>query len=432
MYVSVGISQRFKKTNFINSNSKLVLNFLVLLFISIGISGCNLKENDTDGLKIEIEKLSQKNKELELRQQELEHKANEFNISKSNQDEKNINKKYSAPELFDKYNRSVFKIFVLDRNNELYGTGTGFLIGNKGYAVTNYHVLENAYKAYIELINGDVININNDKIINYDKEKDFAVFKLESEKKLYGFEDYSDLPIANGTTVFTIGNPAGGESNTISQGIVTGQNWKDIQFSAPIDHGSSGSPLFNIEGKIVGLVWGGKHEGNLYRAIKISHLDLRNYVNHDWTNYDEIYDPNLAGPFMGETNESKLIWSFASSQNEAIGLLKERKIIPVSISIDGNALSYWVDKYHDPDYGQIELNFSYSHTFDNPEIGISLKKHGKMYSSNDIRYLNFDEKNKILSIIGAFDNNNFIAIRTKYDPALLKEYGHTNPNVMQP
>ena len=390
-----------------------LFRFIIVFYLGILTIGCNNYQKDK--LKLQEKELILKNKELELKQKELE-------LIRSNQPEKNVDASL-VPTLFKKYNKSVFKIFVLNERNQLTSTGTGFLIGNDGYAVTNYHVLKNANNAYIELINGDIININFNNILRYDEDLDFLIFKLETNKILNGFEDYSDVPIENGTTIFTIGNPSGGVSNTISTSIITGQDWKNIQFSAPIDHGSSGSPLFNYEGKLVGLVWGGKHAGNLYKAVKIMHLELSNYISHDWSNYDEVNDPNLAGPFMGDFADGKLMWAIGKTKNDAINNMNSSNIIiPVDIAVDGNGAGYSVDKYHDTRYGQVHF-----YLWGLPDgTRIDMKIHGKEISSKKLEYIHFDKEKGIISIILLLNDGTYISLLTGFDLALFENYGHTN------
>lgn len=406
-----------------HKNVAFILNLLFIAFVSTILSSCNGTEpkngnSDNDRHKEEI---AQKNLELELKQKELELKAQELEILQQHQEKEDISKQYNATELFEKYNRSVFKIFVLNDTKELHSTGTGFLIGDDGYAVTNYHVLQNANYAYIELINGDIIDINFDKIVGYNNQDDFVIFKLETTKNIKGFEDYSDVPIKNGTTVFTIGNPSGGESNTISQGIITGQNGKDLQFSAPIDHGSSGSPLFNNQGQIVGLVWGGKHDGNLYKAVKIMHLDLSRFIEHDWSNYDENDDPNLAGPFMGESSSGKVIWAIGKTQEEAVSEMNSsNNIMAIDFAVDGNGAWYGVEKHHDPRYGQIKFDI-----FGLPEdVWFRLNIHGKEMSTKNVKYINFNNENSLLSLVVLFEDGSYLSLLTGYDKNLFKEYGH--------
>lgn len=378
-------------------------SILLLIFIFpvlALISSCNNQKQNNE--------LNQKNKDIELNTKEL-------SLLEINQKKQEFN----ASELYEKYNQSVFKIYVLNERNELTGTGTGFFIGNNGHAVTNYHVLQNANNAYIEIINGEIIYINFDQILGSSKIDDYTIFKLPNNKNFKGFEDYSDLPVKTGETVFTIGNPLGGTSNTISQGLITGQDWKDIQFSAPIDHGSSGSPLFNSQGVIVGLVWGGKHDGNLYRAIKINILDLKRFIQHNMSNYDESKDPNLSGPFMGEFSEGNLIWAIGRTKEEAIANMNSsRNIIAVDVSIDGNGAAYGVNKYHDPRYGQVEFTI-----FGLPEsINMNLKIKGKEISSKDLKDINFDKSNEIVSMVIYFEKDMYISLKTGFNLKLFREF----------
>lgn len=395
-----------------------------VIFFSAFFFSCSLPSNNNEEKALNSEKESLLKKELELKQKELDLRNEELKLLQNGNQTNSDTKSFSATELFSKYNKSVFKIFVLDNSNELFATGTGFLMGNEGCAVTNYHVLKDATKAYIELYNGEIIDINLNKILSYDSEKDFIVFKLVTKTKLNGFEDYSDQKIEVGTQVYAIGNPAGGVTNTISQGLVTGQDFKDLQFSAPIDHGSSGSPLFTNDGKIIGLVWGGKHEGNLYRAVKIMHLELHRFIKHDSSKYNEENDPNFAGPFTGESKNAKLTWAISKTFEEAKQyLIINRRICSADLSIDGNGVAYWVDKYHDPDYGQIEFNFSYSNHF-NEDVSLMMLKHGQKLYSKDLKYINFDSDKGLFSIIVTLQNGDYVTVKTQYNEKLFKEYGH--------
>ena len=183
--------------------------------------------------------------------------------------------------------------------------------------------------------------------------------------------------------------------------------------------------MFNSYGQVVGLVWGGKHNGNLYKAVKIMYLDLSRFIDHDWSNYDENNDPNLAGPFMGESTSGKLNWSIAHSEKEAFDLLNSNRIIiPVDISADGNGVLYWVNKYHDPDYGQIELNFSYSNHFDKHDVSFRLTKHGEKLFSQNLKHIEFDYKNDVIKLIVSLDNGNYAAVMAEFDETLFKEFGH--------
>ncbi|MCK4325976.1 trypsin-like peptidase domain-containing protein, partial [bacterium] len=137
---------------------------------------------------------------------------------------------------------------------EAIGLGSGFIVKKDGVIVTNYHVIENAYPALVKLKNGDVYE--DISVIDCDGRKDIAALKIK------GF----DLPVVKlgnsnevrvGEKVVVIGNPHGLE-NTISDGLLsqtrnTDFGYKLHQISAPISPGSSGSPVFNLKGEVIGI-----------------------------------------------------------------------------------------------------------------------------------------------------------------------------------
>ena len=168
-----------KKPNFLKIKLTSLFNLLFIMFLGMLMTSCGEVKQDKEDSEVDFhkEEIAQKNLELELKQKELELKSQELEILKQNQEKEPENKQFNATELFDKYNRSVFKIYVLNEFKELHITGTGFLIGDEGYAVTNYHVLQNANNAYIEMINGDIIDIDFDKIVGYNNQDDFVIFK---------------------------------------------------------------------------------------------------------------------------------------------------------------------------------------------------------------------------------------------------------------
>ncbi len=161
------------------------------------------------------------------------------------------------------------------------GTGTGFLI-NESLIITNYHVIKDAKK--IELTN----SVNNKeielKLIGYDKANDLAILKpeqpLNKKKNPISITFTSQL---QGKSIFVLGYPlveTMGKEVKLTNGIISSQNGfqDDItsyQISAPIQPGNSGSPVFSMEGKLIGIA-SSKHseaEGVGY-CIKTSYLKL--------------------------------------------------------------------------------------------------------------------------------------------------------------
>ncbi len=137
------------------------------------------------------------------------------------------------------------------------GLGSGFIISEDGYVVTNYHVVEKAVDISVILENGDKYE---GKVIGKDPKTDLAVVKFEPKGKLQAvsFGNSDDLRI--GDWVLAIGNPFG-LGYTVTAGIVSAKGrslglgaYDDfIQTDASLNPGNSGGPLFNLNGEVVGV-----------------------------------------------------------------------------------------------------------------------------------------------------------------------------------
>ncbi|MFY9174799.1 MAG: S1C family serine protease [Peptococcia bacterium] len=181
--------------------------------------------------------------------------------------------------MFAKTNSAVFSIEIYDEYGFCIGSGSGFFIDNKGKAVTNYHVLEDAYSAKAFLSDGREVNIT--KVQYADEHRDIAIIQLESvSNNFIPLGDSNQL--ATGQKVLAIGNPMGLE-NTISDGIVSTTNRllgdvKYVQVTTPISPGSSGGVLLNYYGEAVGITTAYYLYGqNLNFAIPIN--DIKPIIN---------------------------------------------------------------------------------------------------------------------------------------------------------
>lgn len=139
------------------------------------------------------------------------------------------------------------------RSNAL---GSGFVISEDGYIVTNNHVIEGADEIEIEFFEGFVLPA---KLVGTDPKTDIAVLKVESDKPLK-FVSFGDSDVARmGDWVMAMGNPLG-QGFSISAGIVSQRGralqgaYDDyIQTDAAINRGNSGGPLFNMDGDVIGV-----------------------------------------------------------------------------------------------------------------------------------------------------------------------------------
>ena len=151
----------------------------------------------------------------------------------------------------------MFKEFNQPRERKSTGLGSGFIIDSKGIVVTNNHVIQGAEDIIVS-VNGS--KEYKAKVIGKDPYMDLAVLQIESDEKFkpVSFGDSDKARI--GDWVVAIGNPFG-FGGTVTSGIISSRNrdigltrYDDfIQTDASINQGNSGGPLFNLDGKVIGI-----------------------------------------------------------------------------------------------------------------------------------------------------------------------------------
>ncbi len=134
--------------------------------------------------------------------------------------------------------------------------GSGFVVSEDGYIVTNNHVIEGADSIEIEFFSGERLTA---KLVGTDPKTDIALLKVESDKPLE-FVSFGNSDLMRvGDWVMAMGNPLG-QGFSVSAGIVSARgrqlsgSYDDfIQTDAAINRGNSGGPLFNMDGQVVGV-----------------------------------------------------------------------------------------------------------------------------------------------------------------------------------
>jgi serine protease Do len=137
------------------------------------------------------------------------------------------------------------------------GAGSGVVISQDGYILTNNHVIANAEEVEVTLADQKTYKA---KVIGRDTKTDLAVLKIETENHLPAAALGDSGRLKVGDWVLAIGNPFG-LNHTVTSGIVSAKGrvigagpYDDfIQTDASINPGNSGGPLFNMEGKVVGI-----------------------------------------------------------------------------------------------------------------------------------------------------------------------------------
>ncbi|MCX7288099.1 MAG: Do family serine endopeptidase [Rhodobacterales bacterium] len=134
--------------------------------------------------------------------------------------------------------------------------GSGFVVSEDGYIVTNNHVIEGADEIMIEFFSGKKLTA---KVVGTDDKTDIALLKVEAEEAL-PFVNFGDSDLMRvGDWVMAMGNPLG-QGFSVSAGIVSARGREQqgpyddfIQTDAAINRGNSGGPLFNMDGQVIGV-----------------------------------------------------------------------------------------------------------------------------------------------------------------------------------
>jgi len=152
----------------------------------------------------------------------------------------------------------VVAIATYDSNGEAVMTGSGFFL-RPGQVVTNLHVIRNAVRAEVKTLDGKGKVFPVSGALAVDEEGDLALLSVEMSpnERARSTELASELP-DEGEPIFVIGNPLKLEGS-VSDGIVSAvrevpNSYRIIQITAPISHGNSGSPVFNLRGQVLGVV----------------------------------------------------------------------------------------------------------------------------------------------------------------------------------
>ena len=150
----------------------------------------------------------------------------------------------------------MFKEFNRPKERKATALGSGFIIDKEGIVVTNNHVIQGAEDILVS-VNGFEYEA---KVIGKDPYMDLAVLKIESKEKFIPVSFGNSDKARVGDWVIAIGNPFG-FGGTVTSGIISSRNrdigltrYDDfIQTDASINQGNSGGPLFNLEGKVIGI-----------------------------------------------------------------------------------------------------------------------------------------------------------------------------------
>ena len=231
----------------------------------------------------------------------------------------------SLTELIKQNEKSVFLIQIFDDKNQIISTGSGFFIENNGVALTNVHVIKDAFKAKIKTVDGKFYDV--EKIIDYNSNLDLAKIKIKNVLGIvFPVVKIAEKNSEKGDNIFVIGNPDGLE-NTVSSGIISAirsiPNYGECyQITAAISPGSSGGALFNMKGEVIGVTTFGQIDQsrlnqNLNFAANIKNskyltdnLNLEIEKAYKEIVYEDFISAYMASALSGDHNRAIEICNF--------------------------------------------------------------------------------------------------------------------------
>ena len=218
-----------------------------------------------------------------------------------------------------------------------FAEGSGFVYDEDGHIVTNYHVLKGGTSVDVRFLDGNSYSAN---LVGKDPYSDLAVLQVDPSALF--MENLVPLPLASssslkvGQHVVAIGNPLG-YSGTMTEGIISQLNIilsdKDagvflpqiIQVDVPITHGSSGGPLLNLDGQVIGVTKGGTTEATFINfAIPsdtvskvVPHLISQGTYKHLWMGISGVdLTPDIAKT-MGLVDAKGYLVSYVAPNSPA-------------------------------------------------------------------------------------------------------------------
>src|SRR5215217_1451718 len=183
------------------------------------------------------------------------------------------------PELVRRIKPSAVAIETFDSKGEKLSRGSGFFV-EADRIVTNRHVLEGAYRAEVHSSSGAVFPVKG--VLAVDAEGDIALLKIDPPTTPIQPLPLDKTSPQEGESVVVIGNPLGLEGS-VTNGIVSAVRdiptfGRIIQITAPISSGSSGSPVVNMQGQVIGIatlqITGGQSVNFAIPSERISQLQV--------------------------------------------------------------------------------------------------------------------------------------------------------------
>ena len=184
-------------------------------------------------------------------------------------------------------------------------SGSGFIISDDGYILTNFHVIEDSSSISVSMYNGDSYDA---ALIGYDESNDIAVLKIEAEglsPVILGDSDNLNV----GDSVVAIGNPLGELTFTLTSGAISAKD-REVTFSGnvtmnllqtdcAINSGNSGGALFNLYGEVIGVT-NAKYSSSSGSSASIDNIGFAIPINSIMGIVESIIEKGyISKPYIG-------------------------------------------------------------------------------------------------------------------------------------
>ena len=184
-------------------------------------------------------------------------------------------------------------------------SGSGFIISDDGYILTNFHVIEDSSSISVSMYNGDSYEAD---LIGYDESNDIAVLKIEAEglaPVILGDSDNLNV----GDSVVAIGNPLGELTFTLTAGAISAKD-REVTFSnnttmnllqtdCAINSGNSGGALFNLYGEVIGVT-NAKYGTSSSSSASIDNIGFAIPINSIMNIVESIIEKGyISKPYIG-------------------------------------------------------------------------------------------------------------------------------------
>lgn len=293
-----------------------------------------------------------------------------------------------------------------------YGSrGSGFFINEQGHIITNAHVIDQAHAIWIQIpsLGKRLINVT---VVGVCPERDIALLRVVDEDVNYIRAELGSIPyltlgdsdkVRRSDEVLALGYPLGQESLKSTTGVISGREKNLIQMSAPINPGSSGGPLLNVAGEVIGITSSGILEAQ--NVGYITPINEVHVIKSDLETTPLLRKPTLGILSMYGTPElTALLGNPSPGGCHAVEIIKDSLMDKAGVK-RGDML-YEINGYRLDIYGEMKVPWS--------EDKIKITEFASRLALGDEVYITVYRNGERIECRVLFEQNELLPIRHIY------------------